>query len=1794
MRIFLSFNSKDTSSAEAIRAGLLKLEPKAEIFFSPVSVSQGFWLPKLAAGIGAADAFLLVLGPKGIGPWQELEYHEAFDRHVHDPSFALVPVIASGGSAPGLPFLRRLNWIEVSEVTDDKAMHRVLGALKGEAGATPSPLWRLVHPYRALEAMTEANADYFYGRATETESVLEALGGKPGRLSILIGASGVGKSSVAQAGVLSALKAMKWPGKTDGPSLTRPWPDAFRNSRAGWAWLIVRPGEEPLQALASAFTRLWLTDATDPERGPLARKWADGLRGSNTLADLIDATQEQLETRQGAKPDRILIYLDQAEELYTRALRTAPKDARRFSEVLAQALVDPRLLAFASLRADYFDRLQADEALYSVFEHVNVPPLTRGQLSEVVTGAAKALGVSFEDERLPNRIIDAAASEPGALPLLSYLLTDMWSGMVKRGEAVLRLPSEAIDVGGVLAARAEEFLAISPVEEPALKRLLTLKLALVPADGEPMRRPARRMECTAEEWALAERLADHPWRLIVTGERDRDGEVVAEVAHEALLRAWPRLSGWLKEERDFLVFKGEAERAERRWRGMGFADQALLTGIDLARAEEWLPTRAEDLTAEVRAFLQRSIAADRAARNRRLRFQRRVSAGAVAAALLMAGFGAFAWHQWREAVAAKQHAENTLAAATRTANALVFDLGRKFKNTVGIPLTLIRDILDRAQGLLEDLSKGDVASPEMLRTKAVALVEVAESLEKAGDTKNAREVAAASLAIIEKLAGSYPARADLQRDLSVGLEKIADIAWDVGDRLGALANYERSLAIREKLVAADPIRADWQNGVAVGLEKIAEVLLAGGDRAGALAKQQRSLAIREKLIADDPTRADWQSGMSANLQKIAEVLLAGGDRAKALANHQDALAIRQKLAAADPLHAQWQQNLAISLERIADLLGTGGDRAGALANYQKSLAIAEKLAAADPARTDWRRNLSWSFEKIADMLWLGGDQTGALGNFEKSLAIREKLIVADPARTDWQRDLTFSLEKIANTLALATSDHARVLANYQRSLAIRERLVDTDPAHAQWQSDVADSLDGIGQVLLARGDRMGALANYQRSFAIREKLAAADPLHAQWQLNLSNGLEKFGHALLTAGDRAGALGNFQRSLDMRERLATADPSHTVWRWSVSLGLDNIAYVLMVGGNRTGALENYRRSLAIRESLAAADPANSMWQFSLSTSLNAIAYMLEDGGDGEGGLANRRRALSIMEKLAAADPGHVGWQSSLATALSGARLETADERMGALKRSLTILEKLTATDPGRVDWQWQLALNLHSIGLLAERAADRAGAIANYQRSLAIMEKIAAGDPGRADWRTSLALNLDGIARLLTAAGDRTEALVNYQKSLAIREALVAVDPTQTEWQFGLESNLSNIAQLLVDAGDRAGALANYQRSITILDQLISTDPARTDWQLFLALRLDAIARLLVDTGDRAGALTNYQRSLTILEKLTAADLPGDLPDPQSFAAMSAESIGRLLVDAGDRAGALTNYQRSVAIREKLAAANPADNEEQVSLALTYSIVGGVAWESHDKLAARDNLGKALAILKQLDREGRLAPHEKSYISSIEAAQAEDERTTAAELLEAGDRTSALAHYQKSLAIVEKLAATDPARVDWQREIAKNLDKIADVLWADGDPTGAHAARTGSLTIREKLVVMIEEEETRSTGKPGSGTANALINAAWQALFTGDFAKALAASERAIALMPDDLSPETNRAHALLFLGRGDEAKALYLAYKGKTTSDNQAWEQIIAFDFAEFRKAGRTHPMMAEIEAVLGIAPALR
>ncbi len=133
-------------------------------------------------------------------------------------------------------------------------------------GTTPRELWRHTAPYRGLAAMTEFDSDYFFGRGRETVETIGALAATSDKLSVLLGNSGVGKSSLqAQAGAIAALMRQAWPETTEAPGA---WPQVFNDSRR-WCFLKLKPGTEPVRALVEPFLWTWQLDAVDPKRAKL-------------------------------------------------------------------------------------------------------------------------------------------------------------------------------------------------------------------------------------------------------------------------------------------------------------------------------------------------------------------------------------------------------------------------------------------------------------------------------------------------------------------------------------------------------------------------------------------------------------------------------------------------------------------------------------------------------------------------------------------------------------------------------------------------------------------------------------------------------------------------------------------------------------------------------------------------------------------------------------------------------------------------------------------------------------------------------------------------------------------------------------------------------------------------------------------------------------------------------------------------------------------------------------------------------------------------------------------------------------------------------------------------------------------------------------------------------------------------------------------------------------------------------------------------------------------------------------
>jgi tetratricopeptide (TPR) repeat protein len=567
-----------------------------------------------------------------------------------------------------------------------------------------------------------------------------------------------------------------------------------------------------------------------------------------------------------------------------------------------------------------------------------------------------------------------------------------------------------------------------------------------------------------------------------------------------------------------------------------------------------------------------------------LRQQRRaLSLATSAAGVLLLLAGAAVW-QWQAALAAQRlaqeqrdRAERTLKAATETANTFILDMAQELRNRQGMPVDLTRKILDRARALQRQLVESGEVAPDLLRSEALGLTELA---------------------------------------LTLGLQ---------GDNKAALAAAERAREIMSALLVRLPNDPHWWHDHGVNHLRIGDIKLAAGARSEAMGSYRDGVAIFERLAADEPDTVLWQRSLTTGRNKIAFVLEASGRAEEALAIESKSLTVIEKLAAPRPADRSLQRDLAIQHIRIGDLLLNLGRREMALAAFRRSIAIDERLVAADPSDTASQRDLSISNDRIGNVELAMGRADDALASYRKSLAIRVKLAATDRGNTRWQNDVSQSLDLVGNVLVVL-GRNAEGLDIYRQRLAIVEVLASTDRGNAEWQRDIAFSMSKLGNVLSRTGRRDEALAHYRQSLAIIERLASADPGNTDWQRDLSVAYSKVGDMLEAAGRNEEALAAYRADLAVSEKLVATDPRNTEWQRDLSISYERLGTILVKTGRRPEALDAYRKTLMIREQLAAADPGNALWQTDLVLGLYQVARL------GDNPRANLARALEITQRL----------------------------------------------------------------------------------------------------------------------------------------------------------------------------------------------------------------------------------------------------------------------------------------------------------------------------------------------------------------------------------------------------------------------------------------------------------------------------------------------------------------------------------------------------------------------------------
>ena len=357
-------------------------------------------------------------------------------------------------------------------------------------GDAEDPPAQVICPYKGLGRYESDDAGFFFGRERLVAEVVTHLVGTG--LVGVVGPSGSGKSSLVRAGLLPALADGVLPGSDR------------------WRQVLMRPGEHPLRVLA---------ELGDHPGAP------------------ADAGQSS------AGQERVLLVVDQFEEAFTLCRNEAER--ARFLATLAEAAqADDSVTVVVAVRADYYGHCAADPVLASLLaaNHVLVGPMDAGELRRAIELPARRAGLQLEPG-LAEAMISEVADEPGGLPLLSCALLESWQHRHGR-TLTLTAYQQTGGVRGAVARLAERaWLGLTPGEQAVAHRIL-LRLT-GPGEGEAVVRrrvPLDEVAPTHDERgrAVLDALTDQ--RLLTKGEDS------VEVAHEALLREWPRLRGWLEED----------------------------------------------------------------------------------------------------------------------------------------------------------------------------------------------------------------------------------------------------------------------------------------------------------------------------------------------------------------------------------------------------------------------------------------------------------------------------------------------------------------------------------------------------------------------------------------------------------------------------------------------------------------------------------------------------------------------------------------------------------------------------------------------------------------------------------------------------------------------------------------------------------------------------------------------------------------------------------------------------------------------------------------------------------------------------------------------------------------------------------------------------------------------------------------------------------------------------------------------------------------------------------------------
>ena len=808
--------------------------------------------------------------------------------------------------------------------------------------------WRGQSPFRGLESFGIEHASVFFGRdgaVAELHARLAAQWQRGHPLVVLLGPSGSGKTSLVQAGLLPALLAA--PAKADAHRAA----PLLLACTAGAVDLAAFADPGPWAALAGALLD-WECGDAPLLSGHSIESLAHALRGQpdEVLRLLrVGLAACQVVGSDGTPVTPPLLVLDRLEALFQAP---AQGEAPAFIACIDRLVRSRLLLVLAVCRNDFYPNLADYPALLIDKEHgahMDLATPDADAFAQIVRRPARAAGLIYGTDacgmnRLDDRLCAEALHARDALPMLQYTLQALYLGRAPGEELTWAAYDSLGGLEGAIGRRAEATLSgLPPGPQEALTRLLPRFVGLSTEDASPTSRWVSGNSIVDEdERTLLHALVEA--RLLVADHVA--GATGFRVAHEALLRRWPRVTAWVAQHRTTLVVRGELTPWVRRWTDGARASVLLLPrGTMLWQASAAIADAPRLFEDDERAFVARSLARIR----RHARWRWGASAGALCFAAL-AGLAAV-----RYAQLARIASERELQ-SQRLASFMLGDLADQLR-PIG-KLDLLHSIATQGLKLLGEGTRGETPQDDLQRAKA--LVVIGEVNSSRGKAQTAVATAALRKAgrLLEPLARSHAVdSAEVYKTLGASNFWLGQIAFDAEDLETAGDEMSRYRETCEQWLAAAPGDARARTELGYAFNSLGSIAFKRGAWAQAGHWFEQSLAAKLALLAAQPQDEELLDAVANSRFWLAMTAHVQGQVAKALELYGATRSIQSRLLTEHPGQASRLHDLSVTDVHRADTLQALGrpvDAEGAMTDAVDGL---RQAAAADPSNRRWRAEI---------------------------------------------------------------------------------------------------------------------------------------------------------------------------------------------------------------------------------------------------------------------------------------------------------------------------------------------------------------------------------------------------------------------------------------------------------------------------------------------------------------------------------------------------------------------------------------------------------------------------------------------------------------------------------------------------------------------------------------------------------------------------------------------------------------------------------------------------------------------